>query len=131
MSMKANIIVDAMGNIVVQMEGDISVDTTICFREQINHLVQNNPSATVAIDMSALEFVGSSGISHFVETLKLMRLKRTQVITLKNVDSDFEKVFKLYGLNDEHVLIDNFGMNDDETTNLNITWGNRSKTFEN
>ncbi len=131
MSMKANILVDAMGNIVVQMQGDISVDTTVSFREQINRLIKNNPSANVAIDMSALEFVGSSGISHFVETLKILRQKKTEAITLRNVDSDFEKVFKLYGLSAEHVLIDNFGMNDDETTNLNITWGNRSKTFEN
>lgn len=131
MSMKANVLVDAMGNIIIQMQGDISVDTTASFREQINSLVKNNPSANVSIDMSALEFVGSSGISHFVETLKIMRLKRADAITLRNVDSDFEKVFKLYGLNAEHVLIDNFGMNDDETTNLNISWGNRSKTFEN
>ena len=129
--MKANILVDALGNIVVQMQGDISVDNTISFREQISGLVHNNPTATVAIDMAALEFVGSSGISHFVETLKILRTKRSSVITLKNVDPDFEKVFKLYGLNAEHVLIDNFGMNDDETATLNITWGNRSKTFEN
>lgn len=131
MSMKANIIVDGFGNIMVQMQGDICVDTTINFREEINGLVHRNPTATVAIDMSALEFVGSSGISHFVETLKLLRTKRSSAITLKNVDPDFEKVFKLYGLNAEHVFIDNFGMNDDETSTLNITWGNRSKTFEN
>lgn len=131
MSMKANIIVDAMGNIIVQMQGDISVDTTITFRDQINNLVKNNPTANVSIDMSALEFVGSSGISHFVETLKILRHKKSEVITLRNVDADFEKVFKLYGLSAEHVLINNFGMDDDETKNLNIAWGNRTKTFEN
>lgn len=129
--MKANILVDALGNIVIQMQGDISVDNTISFREQLNGLVKNNPSADVAIDMAALEFVGSSGISHFVETLKILRTKRKSVITLKNVDPDFEKVFKLYGLSTDHVFIDNFGMNDDETATLNMTWGNRSKTFEN
>ena len=87
--MKANSIVDALGNIVVQMQGDISVDTTVSFREQISGLVKNNPTANVAIDMAALEFVGSSGISHFVETLKIIRTKRSSAITLKNVDPDF------------------------------------------
>lgn len=131
MSMKANILTDAHGNIIVQMQGDITVDTTITFRDEISALVNNNPAAKVSIDMSALEFVGSSGISHFVETLKLLRNKRNHAITLKNVDSDFEKIFRLYGLNAEYVLIDNFGLDDDDTANLNIKFGNRGKTFQN
>lgn len=131
MSMKANILTDAQGNIIVQMEGDITVDTTITFRDEISVLVNKNPTAKVSIDMSALEFVGSSGISHFVETLKILRAKRNHAITLKNVDSDFEKIFRLYGLNAEYVLIDNFGLDDDETADLNVKFGNRGKTFQN
>ncbi len=131
MSMKANIIKDAMGNIIVQMQGDITVDTTIGFRQEINLLIASHPTARVSFDMSALDFVGSSGISHFVETLKILRQNSASAITLQNVDADFEKIFKLYGLTAEHVCIDNFGMEDDETATLNMRFGNRTKTFEN
>lgn len=133
MSMKANIIRDAFGNILVQMEGDMSFDNTIPLRRELEMLAQNHPTSEFSIDMAALNFVGSSGIGHFVETLKLLRTnyKRKKIITLKNVHQDFNKIFKLYGLTEEHVLIENLGMSDDQTEFLNQEFGNRKYTFEN
>ena len=129
--MRANIIQDALGNILIQMEGNITFDSTIPFRKEIQQIAEYHPFAEVAIDMAAMDFVGASGIGHFVETLKILSKLKSKAITLKNINQDFAKVFTLYGLTQEHVILDSIGLDDDMTENLNKQFGNRKFTFEN
>lgn len=131
MSMKANILRDAMGNITVQMEGDLGYEHSIPFQEQLKDIVQDNPHAKITVDLGGLDFVGSSGICHFVETVEALSKVNQNRIGLSNVSGEFKKVFRLFNFNEAEIIWDEFGMDDDSTTNLNTSFGNRKRTFEN
>ncbi len=131
MSIKAEIMRDSMGNIIVQMKGDINYDNTIPLRSELTELIDHYPEAQIQIDMAGMEFIGSSGINHFVETLQIIKKQCRQKITLSNVDPDFVRVFKLYGLEEASLIMNSFDMDSDETRSLNIHFGNRKRTFEN
>jgi anti-sigma B factor antagonist len=130
MSMKANILRDAQGNIMIQMQGDLNYDHSIPFREEVQGIIRKNPNAKITIDLGGLDFVGSSGICHFVETLKIIKEKQNTTVSLSNVKTEFVRVFKLYTLNEADFLADVFDFDSDETTGLN-RFANRDNTFEN
>ncbi len=127
--MKARVHTDACGNITVHMEGGISYESTTPFKNEIETLMKKNPTSTITLDLNSLNFVGSSGIGIFIETLKILNEKKEQ-IKLANVKSEFLKVFKLYDHDDAlQAMFDQF--DNDDTIHLNQTFGNRSKTFLN
>ncbi|MBT7610471.1 MAG: STAS domain-containing protein [Bacteriovoracaceae bacterium] len=128
MTMKAQIRTDALGNITVHMQGGLDYENTQPLREELMDLTKTNPTAIVTIDLNRLDFVGSSGINHFVDTVKILSKDSSQ-IRLSNVASEFIKVFKLYNFEDIEKLIEEF--NDDETEHLNYKFGNRKNTFQN
>lgn len=131
MSMKSNVLRDANGNIIIHMEGQIEYEYSIPFRDQLARLVKDNPNINVTIDLGKVDFVGSSGICHFVETIKMINNSKADTLSLSNVRSEFMKVFKLYNLGNEEILIEHFDMDNDETYYLNNVHGNRGRTFEN
>jgi anti-sigma B factor antagonist len=128
MTMKAQIRTDALGNITVHMQGGLDYENTQPLREELLDLTKNNPTAVVTLDLNRLDFVGSSGINHFVDTVKILS-KDCDQIRLSNVASEFVKVFKLYNFEGIDELIEEF--NDDETEHLNYKFGNRKNTFQN
>jgi anti-sigma B factor antagonist len=128
--MKANILRDAQGNIVVQMEGDLNYEHSIPLRQELNQLVTRNPNTSITIDLSGIDFVGSSGICHFVETLKMIQLEKNKILKLSNVQGEFVRVFKLYSLDEADFLAEQFNFDNDETENL-AAFAHRSRTFEN
>ena len=130
MSMQAKIIRDAQGNIVIHMQGDLNYEHSLPLRQELQGLAVKHPNAKITIDLGAIDFVGSSGICHFVETLKLLKEKNQRIISLDNVKAEFVKVFKLYGLDEAQHLADQFNFDNDETDNLH-RFGARSRTFEN
>ncbi|MBY0517010.1 MAG: STAS domain-containing protein [Bacteriovoracaceae bacterium] len=130
MSMQAKMIRDAQGNIVIHMQGDLNYEHSIPFRQELQNLATNHPNATITIDLGAIDFVGSSGICHFVETLKLIKETNKRSIALDNVKLEFVKVFKLYGLEDADLLAQVLNFDNDETENLN-RMGGKTRTFEN
>jgi len=74
--------------------------------------------------------VGSSGICHFVETLKILKENQNRIISLDNVKLEFVKVFRLYGLDEAEHLAEAFNFDNDETENL-ARFSARGRTFEN
>ncbi len=128
--MKAKMIRDAQGNIVIHMQGDLNYEHSIPLRQELQTLAVKHPNARITIDLGAIDFVGSSGICHFVETLKILKQNNNRVIALNNVTLEFAKVFKLYGLEDADQLAAAFNFDTDDTENLN-RFGARTKTFEN
>lgn len=128
MGMKARLRTDSSGNITVHVEGGIEFETGNPFRKQLGTLLKENPSSSITIDMNRLDFVGSSGISHFVETLRILDQK-TKRVYLSNVKSEFRRVFKLYDFNYLEMLIED--LDSDDTTELNMKHGNRRHTFQN
>ena len=133
MSMKANILRDAMGNIIVQMEGDLGYEHSMPLRSELEQLANENPHSTITIDLGGIDFVGSSGICHFVETVQLLNKEQNmnKRIGLSNVSKEFKKVFRLFNAEEAEVIWDEFGMDSDETKTMNRTFGNRKRTFEN
>lgn len=132
MSMKANILRDALGNITVQMQGDLDYEYSIPFRNQLSDLAAQNPNAKITVDLGGVDFVGSSGICHFVETINILNQKNNiQQVGLSNVSGDFKKIFRLYSIEEAELIWDQFDLDNDETSHLSTSFGNRRRTFEN
>lgn len=126
--MKARIRTDALGNITVHMEGGLDFENTVPLRRELEQLMDANPASVITLDLHQLEFVGSSGIGHFVETIQALNANKEK-IKLSNVRTEFMKVFKLYNFDAMEALIHEFDT--DETEELNTQFGNRRKTFQN
>ena len=131
MSMKANILRDANGNIIVHMQGDLNYDHSLPLRNELQNIANSNPNSNITIDLGAIDFVGSSGICHFVETIKYLKENRKAGLNLSNVKPEFLKIFRLYSLNEADYVAELMNFDNDETENLNIHFGNRTSTFEN
>jgi anti-sigma B factor antagonist len=131
MSMKANVLRDANGNIVIHMEGDLNYDHSLPLRSQLQTIANSNPNSSITIDLSAMDFVGSSGICHFVETVKFLKEGHKSQVCLSNVKPEFFKIFKLYSLNEADYVAELMNFDTDETSDLNSKFGNRNHTFEN
>ena len=133
MSMKANILRDAMGNITVQMEGDLDYEHSNPLRSELIELAQENPNAKITVDLGGIDFVGSSGICHFVETVQAINTKKDEYnrMSLSNVSQEFRKIFKLYNINEAELIWDQFDLDNDETEGLQSKFGARRRTFEN
>ncbi len=127
MAMKAQIHTDSQGNIIVHMSGGLDYENSIPLRQELQELSQKNPTCTITLDMHALDFVGSSGIGIFVETLHILNRNRDQ-IKLSNVKTEFLKVFKLYNFDAFKLMEEQFDT--DETENLNQKFGNRKQTYQ-
>ncbi len=127
MAMKAQIHTDSLGNIIVHMSGGLDYENSLPLRQELTELSIKNPASTITLDMHSLDFVGSSGIGIFVETLHILNKNKAQV-KLSNVKTEFLKVFKLYNFDAFKLMEDQFDT--DETENLNQKFGNRKQTFQ-
>lgn len=128
MAMKAQIRTDSEGNITVHMNGGLDYENSLPLRLELQELTQQNPASTITLDMHALDFVGSSGIGIFVETLQILNKNKSQ-IKLANVKTEFLKVFKLYNFDAFKLMEAEF--DSDETETLNQKFGNRKNTYQN
>lgn len=128
MSMKARLRTDAHGNITIHIEGDLNYETTSPLKNELETLTKENPSSQITIDMHGMDFVGSSGIGIFVDTIKALNANKERV-KISNVKTEFLKVFKLYDLDLMTIIEDQFDT--DETMDLSQTFANRRRTFEN
>ena len=72
MSMNAHVRTDACGNITVHMEGGLDYENSLPLKRELEEMVKQNPTSTITIDLNRLDFVGSSGIGFFVETIKVL-----------------------------------------------------------
>lgn len=133
MSMKANILRDAMGNITVQMEGDLDYEHSNPLRSELKDLAADNPQARITVDLGGVDFVGSSGICHFVETVQAINTEKQShnKMSLSNVSGEFKKIFRLYNIDERELIFDQFDFDNDETENLQSNFGARRRTFEN
>ena len=128
MAMKAQIRTDSLGNITVHMSGGLDYENSLPLRLELTELSQKNPASTITLDLNGLDFVGSSGIGIFVETLQILNNNKSK-IKLSNVKNEFVKVFKLYNFDAFKLMEIEF--DNDETENLNQKFGNRKSTYQN
>lgn len=127
MSIKAQVRTDALGNITVHMNGGLDYENSIPLRQELIQLTKQHPTSTITLDMNSLDFVGSSGIGIFVETLRMLNERKSN-IKLSNVKAEFVKVFKLYNFDAIEMMIEDF--ESDETENM-ARFSGRKNTYQN
>lgn len=83
-------------SVVVSLEGQLDYETTDSFRESLLRLERQNGSARVIFDLGQLQFVGSSGISAFIQALRDFNGRATTKPRYTNVKSEFKKVINAF-----------------------------------
>lgn len=126
--MKARVRTDSLGNITVHIEGGLDFENCEPLRNQLSLLEAKNPSSDITIDLNHLDFVGSSGIGHFVETIKILKTRRVNLF-FSNVKNEFQKVFKLYDFDVVEMMMGEFEAEESEMRTTGF--GMRRNTFEN
>lgn len=93
--MTALIHTNSTGNIIIQLKGSLDYEYSGTLHKEIEEILAEHPASMVTLDLYFLEFVGSSGIGSFVNTVAKLNQKRV-CVELSNVQPEFMKVFKLY-----------------------------------
>lgn len=128
MSLEANIQTDSQGNLTIHMRGGFNYESIQSLRQELGKITQKNPYSHITLDMNQVDFVGSTGIAHFVDTLNILNQNKAN-IQMANVKSEFIKVFKLYKMEALETMMQEFDT--DETENLSQLFANRKRTFSN
>ena len=108
MSLNAQIRTDALGNITIYMNGDLNHDCNKKLRSEILEISNSHPHSIITIDMHSLDFVGSSGISNFVDLLKYLKDKNPHRFKISNIKSEFLKVFEIYNFSAYEMMISDY-----------------------
>ena len=93
------------------------------FQKSLTILLRENPSSIITLDLYKLEFVGSSGIGFFIDTIKNMP-QRSLRIKISNMKSEFYRIFKTHG----NELLDIIDENNDSIESSHLK---RDKLFQN
>lgn len=97
--------------IVVSMDGILDFGTHVPLREDLSKLIRETKQDTAAkkiiFNLENLEFVGSSGISSFVQTLKDFNTVAPTKPAYCHVKSEFKRVIKAFDEQDQFTFYDN------------------------
>lgn len=136
MTIKSKISIDVNGNVILEMQGGFDYEYSLPLNTELKKIMDKHSNSNIIIDLNEIDFVGSSGISDFVQAIKDINEVRGNKVKLKNVKSEFKRVFKLYNLDESFTLSEEFtqtvsnafeeSFDNDETENLN-----QKRTFEN
>lgn len=98
MAMKTNIRKDGQA-VVVTLEGHLDFETADTFRESLIKLESQSQGNMIIFDMAELQFVGSSGISAFVQALREFNGRSQVKPRYANVKSEFKKIISAFDEN--------------------------------
>lgn len=80
---------------VIELSGYLDFETANPIANSIDEIYKNDKQARVVINMTGLQFVGSSGISSFVKNLRVFN-KMKMKPSYFGVRSEFMKIFKVF-----------------------------------
>lgn len=82
---------------VLELEGHIDFETARPFRDQCIEIISQAKESKpqIIFNMKSVKFVGSSGLSSFIQTLKEFNKLGTKP-RFCGVSSEFKKMFKIY-----------------------------------
>ena len=85
-------------NVVVQVDGKLDYETQDGFKESLRELARGTDSTAknVIFNMEKLEFVGSSGITQYIQTIKDFAKRTDQKAKILNASNEFKKVMKAF-----------------------------------
>ena len=96
--------------VVVIMDGKLDFETYVPLREDLSKLVNQNQIESVPqkiiFNFEKLEFVGSSGISSFVQTLKEFNANSPTKPRYCHVKSEFRRIIKAFDESDPFEIYD-------------------------
>ena len=96
--------------IIVEVNGKLDYETQQPFKEDLRKLIQGSKSDSVPtqiiFNLQKLEFVGSSGISNFVQTLKDFNRSSPVKPRYCHVGTEFQKVIRAFDEQDEFDFYD-------------------------
>jgi len=82
------------GNTVIfNLEGHLDFETIMQFEQNCQRILNQDSKPRIVVNMETLRFVGSSGISQFVEVLKAINHRDCKP-KLVSVSSEFEKILR-------------------------------------
>lgn len=86
--------------VVVYMDGTLNFETNEPLRERLENLIeqakQDSVPKKIIFNLEKLEFVGSSGISSFVQTLKDINSQADIIPRYCHVRSEFKKIIEAF-----------------------------------
>lgn len=86
--------------IIVSMDGKLDFETALPLREDLSKIIRQTKTDTspkkIIFNMENLDFVGSSGISSFVQTLRDFNTASSVKPRYCHVKSEFQKIIKAF-----------------------------------
>lgn len=96
--------------VIVTMEGQLNHEMQEPLKNNLKKLLEKSQTDTIPqkiiFDFKDLDFVGSSGISSFVQTLKSFNASAPTKPRYCNVRSEFQKVIRIFDEEDEFEIYD-------------------------
>lgn len=80
---------------IVELSGYIDFEAMRPLSQSIEQIYRNNSTARVVINLRGLSFVGSSGISSFVKTLRVFNRLNVKP-SYFGMKSEFQRMFRLF-----------------------------------
>ena len=100
--------------VIVSMDGRLDFEASEPLREELSRLIRppragvtDSTPKKIIFNLEGLEFVGSSGISSFIQTLKEFNSVSPEKPRYCNVKSEFRRIMKAFDENDAFEFHDN------------------------
>jgi len=96
-------------SVIISIDGKIDYETQDEVCGLINRILsnqKNTPSRNIILNFQGLEFVGSSGITQFVQSLKALHQQTDVVPKYCGVRSEFRKIMKAFDEENEFDFYD-------------------------
>jgi anti-anti-sigma factor len=96
--------------VIVSMDGKLDFETQVPLREDLQKLIRQSQDSVplkIIFNLERLDFVGSSGISAFVQTLREFNQSAPVTPRYCNVKSEFQRVIRAFGEEDLFEFYDN------------------------
>jgi anti-anti-sigma factor len=81
--------------VVFELEGHLEFETTVKFQAACEDILAKQPESRIVFNLQKLKFVGSSGINHFITTMKEL-LSLSPAPKMIHVSTEFDKIFNAY-----------------------------------
>lgn len=81
---------------IVSLDGVLDFETTDNLKDNLSKISGGGPHQRVVFDLSGLQFVGSSGISSFIQLLREFNNRAPIRPRYANVRSEFKKLFEAF-----------------------------------
>ncbi|MFL5814302.1 MAG: STAS domain-containing protein [Bdellovibrionia bacterium] len=97
--------------LIVSMDGKLDFETSMPLREELSKVIRETRTDSspkkIIFNLEKLDFVGSSGISNFVQTLREFNQAAPIKPRYCHVKSEFQKVIKAFDESDAFQFYDN------------------------